>query len=136
MIPSISNLDESAVLAKKFVPHQLKYVNTAPTNQSIHTSSMPTLDSQIKKIHEYLRPIPTCRCTSKSKHIFEYPLVQMTPEIKFALLPEEDTKFRGTLKSVDNISSLSDYLETFYILLQLERHEILKLYERYSQYVS
>jgi hypothetical protein len=129
----MSIMDESAVLAEKFVPNQLKDINTASPNHLLETFPIPTLDTQIMDIQQSLRPLPNCCCSPPNKHNLAYPIVQLAPEISFALLPQEATKFNGTIKPVDEVANLRDYLETFHTLLQLERHEVLRQYERYSQ---
>jgi hypothetical protein len=128
-------MNDSAVLAAKFVPSKLREINTAVPNQCINAPEIPTLAEDIRKLQGKLQPLPACLCSS-SKHVLHVPHVDVTPETTFALLPTDSTKknLQDKIMIVDKISNIRDYLETFRALLLGEREEVLRLYERYSQY--
>lgn len=130
-------MNDSAILAKQFVPSRLKSVNCALPNHNIFAPVIPTLVEDIRELQRKLQPLSECKCSS-SKHNLSAPFVVLNLEATFALASQGPSTTsepkHDEIKSVDNVSNIHEYLHTFKALLQLERHEVLRLFERYSQY--
>jgi hypothetical protein len=128
-------MDDTAVLAKPFVPSKFLKVNSVVANHIIRAPGIPTLDEDIEKLQSILQPLSECRCTG-STHQMQIRHDEATSEVPITELTTNVTasNLREKIKSVDEISDTSDYLYTFRALLQVERQEVLNLYGRYSKY--
>lgn len=128
-------MDDTAVLAKPFVPANIRTVNNVVPDHFLYAPGIPTIDEDIRELQSSLQPLPECRCTSTT-HDLRIPQVDGGSEAMIKKLTKDlkATNLRGKIKSVDKISDTSDYIHTFSALLQVERQELLNLYERYSQY--
>jgi hypothetical protein len=149
----VADLSEHSVLAENFVPEHLRRVNewyvTAPLPAA---TQQQTVTAGPKKL---LVPfVPICYCggnasVSAVQHLHAYPLRTVPSDLYYAveyragkLQPSKNEESLPAVPppkkvpSVDNISSLDDYLSTWEKNLEAERKEVLLRYENYSQYAK
>ena len=131
-------IDESFVLAKKFVPDSLKNINTIQPNWVIPAEALVTLDSQPETAVSTFFPETPCVCEinhDKPAPPKTHP-IQVENELRYAVSEElqDAVKKQSRLAMVDSIVGMSDYETTFADLVEVERKALLILHERFSQY--
>jgi hypothetical protein len=138
-------MEETSVLANKFVPGHLRAINLAPFNQQVFACPLPSLTNAIRQLQQELAPLSECKChdlKESDRHSFKVPQVRLEPEYNFALnnKGEEDgsTNKSNSAATPEQLSSASihEYAKAFTELLQQEGHTLLHLYERYSLYLA
>ena len=128
---TMSKLDERSVLADRYVPAELRRINTANITTPLAAATLPSLKPEVL-LPTLVPPIPTCYCAEK--HSNGPPVRTIAPELRFALHPVITSKKEPALPAVNGIGDLDSYCSTFETLLWEERQRILHIYEHYSQY--
>lgn len=133
-------MDERAILADAYVPDEWRRANECPA-RVIWAKAPANLDHQLMWIRQVSVP-PTSAASAPSEQKLP-PLRTINPEghlyyaieRRFQQLTNEGaTEEEKTLPSVSNITDIESYCSTFEELLNEERHALLLLFERYSQY--
>lgn len=142
--PQNAVLNQASVLADAFVPHAWRAVHLHPVTAPLTADALPSLTDLLKTtLHDSLVPaVPKCCCcppsSSHAATISPPNVIRVEPELRFSLTNQYHPSINDSNgvnpRHVDSISDKMDYGQVFDTLLLLERHEILRLYERYSQY--
>lgn len=131
--PQQQQLDERSILAARYVPKDLRAINSIQVTTPLTAAKIHPLNCA--KLHQSLvPPIPTCRCNEQHSSTSNVPIRKVSLELRYALPPVITSKPGIPWPTVNGIGDIEEYCKTFEKLLWEERSVVLLLYEKYSQY--
>lgn len=136
-----ASLSESSALAQKYVPHNLREVNSWAVTAPFFAETPPTNDELLSSIKLVPFP-PECFCKpsaeveKEEKEFHAYPFRSEIEDDAYYAVRHSAGKHSRLPSSVhvDNISDLHSYRFVWENILRNEREEVLQRYERYSQH--